>query len=74
MLGDKLRSVYEAADVTSPAKNLLEFARLARPLGLAVTVAAINCGSANNVFIEAVRGGISEREEEGRSALLMEPW
>jgi glycosyltransferase involved in cell wall biosynthesis len=51
----RLLAVIEAASVTGPAKNLIEFATLARPLGVGVSVAAIVRGSPNNAFAEAVR-------------------
>ena len=53
----RLLAVIEATHITGPAKNLLEFARLARPLGVTVTIAPITRGPASNEFIEAARGG-----------------
>ena len=47
--------LIEATSVTGPAKNLLEFARLSRPMGVEVTLAAIMRGPGSNSLLEAAR-------------------
>jgi len=50
----RLLAVVEATSVTGPAKNLLEFARVAGPMGVEVAIAAIT-RSAQEFLYEAVR-------------------
>jgi glycosyltransferase involved in cell wall biosynthesis len=51
----RLLAVIEAYSITGPAKNLLEFARLAFEENVAVTIATFTRGSASNQFVETVR-------------------
>jgi glycosyltransferase involved in cell wall biosynthesis len=51
----RLFAVIEAESISGPAKNLLEFARLARPNGIDVSIAAFTRGPARNAFIDAAR-------------------
>jgi glycosyltransferase involved in cell wall biosynthesis len=56
----RLLAVIEAYSITGPAKNLLEFARLARGAGVETTLATFTRGAPTNLFIETARqGGIS---------------
>lgn len=50
----KLLAIIEAYSITGPAKNLLEFARLARP-GVETTIATFTRGEPTNLFIETAR-------------------
>ena len=58
----RLLAVIEAAVITGPAKNLLEFAGLARTRGVEVTVVAFARGSGTNAFIEAARSAATAVE------------
>ncbi len=53
----RLLAIIEAHTVTGPAKNLLEFARLARPAGVETIIATFTRGSSQNLFIETARAG-----------------
>jgi hypothetical protein len=46
----RLLAVVEATSVTGPAKNLLEFARVAGPMGVEVAIAAITRSAPRNSF------------------------
>jgi glycosyltransferase involved in cell wall biosynthesis len=48
----RLLAIIEAHSITGPAKNLLEFARLARPSGIETTIATFTRGSSGNLFID----------------------
>lgn len=53
----RLLAIIEAYDITGPAKNLLEFARLAREEGsVDTTVATFVRGHTTNLFLETARG------------------
>jgi glycosyltransferase involved in cell wall biosynthesis len=51
----KLLAVIEAYSMTGPAKNLIEFATLARELGVETTVATFIRGRESNIFTETAR-------------------
>lgn len=51
----RLLAVIEASSVTGPAKNLLEFARLARDAGAETTLATFTRGTPANAFVDAAR-------------------
>jgi glycosyltransferase involved in cell wall biosynthesis len=51
----RLLAVIEAHSITGPAKNLLEFARLARGAGVETTLATFTRGAPTNLFIETAR-------------------
>jgi glycosyltransferase involved in cell wall biosynthesis len=51
----KLLAVIEAYDMTGPAKNLTEFAALAREFDVETTVATFIRGQESNLFIETAR-------------------
>ena len=51
----RLLALIEAYSITGPAKNLLEFARLARPSGIELILATFTREAASNLFIETVR-------------------
>ena len=51
----KLLAVIEAYSMTGPAKNLIEFATLARELGVETEVATFVRGQESNSFIETAR-------------------
>ncbi len=51
----KLLAIIEAYSITGPAKNLLEFARLARKEGVETTIATFTRGPATNLFIDTAR-------------------
>lgn len=51
----KLLAVIEAYSMTGPAKNLLEFAQLARELDIETQVATFIRGQESNAFIETAR-------------------
>jgi glycosyltransferase involved in cell wall biosynthesis len=51
----KLLAVIEAYSMTGPAKNLIEFATLARELDVETTVATYIRGQESNIFIETAR-------------------
>src|SRR5690242_8430280 len=51
----RLLAVIEAYSITGPAKNLLEFARLAREAGVETTIATFTRGSSRNLFITTAR-------------------
>jgi len=51
----RLLAVMEAYSITGPAKNLLEFARLARDAGVETTLVTYTRGPASNLFIETAR-------------------
>jgi glycosyltransferase involved in cell wall biosynthesis len=50
----RLLAIIEAYSITGPAKNLLEFARLARP-GVETTIATFTRGPSSNLFIDTAR-------------------
>lgn len=52
----RLLAVIEAASITGPAKNLLEFAGLAKAEGVETTIATFVRGEESNLFIETARG------------------
>jgi glycosyltransferase involved in cell wall biosynthesis len=52
----RLLAIIEASSITGPAKNLLEFARLAAEEGVATTIASFTRGEAENQFTRTVRG------------------
>jgi glycosyltransferase involved in cell wall biosynthesis len=58
----RLLTVIEAGSVTGPAKNLLEFARLAGPMGVDVAIVAITRGPAHNSFLDAARAAEIQTE------------
>ena len=65
----RLLAILEAATVTGPAKNLLQFAQTARPLGVEVTIATFHRPGDPQVFQEAARrAGVPVEliEERGR--------
>ncbi|MGA3201606.1 MAG: glycosyltransferase, partial [Bryobacteraceae bacterium] len=65
----RLLAVIEAPNITGPAKNLLEFARLARDAGVETTLATFTRGVPTNLFIEtARRQGISVEAIQERGA------
>ena len=51
----KLLAVIEAYSMTGPAKNLIEFATLARELDVETTIATYIRGQESNIFIETAR-------------------
>jgi glycosyltransferase involved in cell wall biosynthesis len=51
----RLLAIIEAYTMTGPAKNLIEFATLARALNVDTTVATFIRGGASNAFIETAR-------------------
>ena len=51
----KLLAIIEAYSMTGPAKNLIEFATLARELGVDTTIATFIRGQESNIFIETAR-------------------
>lgn len=51
----RLLAIIEAYSVTGPAKNLIEFATLARELDVDTTVATFIRGEQSNAFIETVK-------------------
>jgi glycosyltransferase involved in cell wall biosynthesis len=51
----RLLAVIEAPNITGPAKNLLEFASLARDAGVETTLATFTRGVPTNLFIETAR-------------------
>jgi glycosyltransferase involved in cell wall biosynthesis len=51
----RLLAIIEAHSITGPAKNLLEFARLARGEGVETTIATFTRGAATNLFTETAR-------------------
>ncbi len=51
----RLLAIIEAESVTGPAKNLLEFARLARALDVETTIATFTRGTSENLFIRTAR-------------------
>jgi len=51
----RLLALMEAYSITGPAKNLLEFARLARQTDIELTIATFTRASVDNLFIETVR-------------------
>ena len=53
----RLLAIIEAHSITGPAKNLLEFARLAREAGVETTIATFTRGASNNLFIDTAREG-----------------
>jgi len=55
----RLLAIIEAYSITGPAKNLLEFARLARQSGVETTIATFARGESSRLFIDrALDGGI----------------
>ncbi|MCU1337776.1 MAG: glycosyl transferase, group 1 [Bryobacterales bacterium] len=53
----RLLAIIEAYSITGPAKNLLEFARLARAADVETTIATFTRGSSKNLFIDTARDG-----------------
>ncbi len=54
----RLLAIIEAYSITGPAKNLLEFAKLAREADVETTIATFTRGSERNLFIDtALEGG-----------------
>jgi len=54
----RLLAIIEAYSISGPAKNLLEFARLAREAEVETTIATFTRGASNNLFIDtALEGG-----------------
>ncbi len=54
----RLLAIIEAHSITGPAKNLIEFARLARTSGVNTTIATFTRGASKNLFIDtALEGG-----------------
>ena len=51
----RLLAIIEASSITGPAKNLLEFARLARDAGVETTLVTFTRGAATNLFIDTAR-------------------
>jgi glycosyltransferase involved in cell wall biosynthesis len=51
----RLLAIIEAHSITGPAKNLLEFAHLARDAGVETTLATFTRGAPTNLFIETAR-------------------
>ena len=51
----RLLAIIEAYSITGPAKNLLEFARLAREDDVETTIATFTRGSTSNLFIDTAR-------------------
>jgi len=51
----RLLAIIEAYSITGPAKNLLEFASLARTAGVETTIATFARGSSKNQFIDTAR-------------------
>ena len=64
----RLLAIIEAKTITGPAKNLLDFARLARFHDVETTFATFTRGTGTNLFIETARaqGTPVEVIEEGR--------
>ena len=52
----RLLAIIEARTITGPAKNLLEFARLAREHGVETEIATFVRGEESNLFVETARG------------------
>jgi glycosyltransferase involved in cell wall biosynthesis len=52
-----LLAIIEASSITGPAKNLLEFAKLAREAGVETTIATFTRGASKNLFIDTAREG-----------------
>src|SRR6185295_15561332 len=51
----RLLAIIEAYSITGPAKNLLEFAKLARADGVETTIATFTRGASRNLFIDTAR-------------------
>jgi glycosyltransferase involved in cell wall biosynthesis len=51
----RLLAIIEAYSITGPAKNLLEFARLAREADVETTIATFTRGAPTNLFIDTAR-------------------
>jgi glycosyltransferase involved in cell wall biosynthesis len=51
----RLLAIMEAYSITGPAKNLLEFGKLAREAGVETTIATFTRGASKNLFIETAR-------------------
>src|ERR1700733_10620152 len=51
----RLLAIIEADSITGPAKNLLDFAKIARAADVETTIATFTRGSANNLFIDTAR-------------------
>ncbi len=65
----KLLAIIEAATVTGPAKNLLQFAQVARSMDVDVTIATFHRAGDPGVFMDAAaRAGVTVHaiEERGR--------
>jgi glycosyltransferase involved in cell wall biosynthesis len=52
--GYRLLAIIEARSITGPAKNLLEFARMARSSGIETVVATFVRGEESNLFLDTV--------------------
>jgi glycosyltransferase involved in cell wall biosynthesis len=65
----RLLAVIEAHSITGPAKNLLDFARLARDAGVETTLATFTRDAPTNLFIDTARhNGISVETIRERGA------
>lgn len=51
----RLLAIIEATSITGPAKNLLEFATLARESGVETTICTYQRGGGSNAFLDRVR-------------------
>jgi len=51
----RLLAIIEAYSITGPAKNLLEFAKLARESGVETTIATFTRGPSSNLFVDTAR-------------------
>jgi len=51
----RLLAIIEAYSITGPAKNLLEFGKLARETGVETTIATFTRGASKNLFIDTAR-------------------
>ena len=51
----RLLAIIEATSITGPAKNLLEFARLAKDAGVDTSIATFARGETDNLFIRTAR-------------------
>ena len=62
----RLLAIIEAYSITGPAKNLLEFARLAREADVETTIATFTRGAPTNLFIDTARqSGIAGGSDSG---------
>lgn len=71
----RLLAIIEAATITGPAKNLLQFAQLAKTEGVETTIATFVRGGESNLFIDTARGhsipihAVPERSPYDRATL-----